>query len=522
MRQRTRLIVNSLANTAARVVAFAVRFLLVPFMIGVMGREHYGVWIVLGQIFAYTRILDMGLRSAIGREVALRLSTAEPDRINRYVNTAAAYYSVAGLLIVVMTGIVAYFFPDWFDVEPQYRWASRIMVICCGLAMAGLIPQNAYGAVVSGLQRYDILSGLQILVAIFRAVLIFALLERLGVGGGLILVAAVEGGTRLAGAVAGTLAALRLCPPVKWQPWCADRSLLRDMLSFGINSVVFMMALTVGSQLAQILIGAYMSTAQAADFSVALMFLVAGHSFVVMFGISTRVVASKFEGENNVKAIRHLLLRSSLYSGLMSVAGVVMMLLFADALLRLWVGGTYAGPGGALALERITGTFRILAIGYGLFWIVLPAYNVVNGMGRHRFPAIVAVASGVISMVLVAIVVSATGATIELVAWAVIVPMIPAWGLILPWYCCKEVGQPLGRFVWEGFGIPALTCLPMALAAFIFNYWYPATGWGALLGQLSCCGMILLSVAWLFAVAPDDRRYAVDSVRGLLRRLKGN
>ncbi len=521
MRQRTRLIVNSLSNTIARIVALAVRFLLVPFMIGIMGREHYGVWIVVGQIFAYTRILDMGLRSAIAREVAVRMGTSEHDRTNRYVNTAAAYYGLAGLLVVVLTGIVAYFFPDWFGVEPQYRRASQIMVLCSGLATAALIPQNAYGAVVSGMQRYDVLSGLQVLVAVGRGVLIFLFLERVGVGGGLILVAAVEGGTRLAGGVAQTVMALRLCPAVKWRPWQADRSLLRGMLSFGISSVVFMMSLTVGPQLAQILIGAFMSTAQAADFSIALMFLLAGHSFVVMFGISTRVVASKFQGEKKPDAIGHLFLRSSRYCGLLSAAAVVSILLFADSLLNVWVGPKYSGPEGAETLERIAATCRILTIGYGLFWMLLPAYNVVNGMGRHRFPAILAAVTGVVSMVLVAAVVSAGRATIEMVAWAVVLPMIPVWGLVLPRYCCRVVGRPITTFFWEGIMIPTLTCVPAAFVGFIFSAWFPAHALGALLGQLACCGVIFLGAAWLFAVAPDDRDYAVEPVRRFFRRLKG-
>ncbi|MFH1417950.1 MAG: MATE family efflux transporter [Planctomycetota bacterium] len=520
MRQRTRLVINALASTTARVIALAIRFAIVPFAISIMGRGHYGLWVVVGQIFAYTRILDMGLRSAVSREVALRLGRGEPEKIDRYVNTAAAFYSVVGLLICALTVVLAVYYPHWFEVDPQYHWAVRGMVLCSGLTLACAIAQNSYGAVAAGLQRYDIISGSQIVADVIRAILVFALLGHVGIGWGLILMAVATGGGQTVGAILRTLAGLRLCKFVRFRPWQVDRSLLGGLIAFGVNSVLFMMSLAVGSQLAQILIGACMSTAQATDFSVAAILMVAVHTIVVTFGMSARVVASRYDGESNFRMLRHLLLRSTRYCSLLTMAGVLVLVLFTEALLRLWMGDNYSGAEGTSALESIARTCRVLAIGYGLFWLSLPSFNVVNGMGRHRFPAILAAGASAISMLLVIILASTTGATIDLVAWGVVLPIIPVCGVVLPLYCCRQVHQPVGRYVWEGFAIPALGCLPAGVAAYLFNYYHSAESWWVLGWQLGSFGLMVLVCAWFFVAAAADRSQMLGSLSAFLRRFR--
>ncbi len=515
MRQRTLLIINSLVNTGARVVAIGVRFLLVPFIIGVIGDSNYGLWAVVGQIFAYTHFLDMGLRSAIAREVARRLGSGETDKINRYVNTAGAYYLVATLLILVMVVVVTACYTDWYEVDPEHVWYARAMVLVAGLAVAYAIPHNAYGAVLAGLQRYDIVSGAHVLEDVIRAGLIFALLGRVSIGWGLVLLAVATGGARAIGATLRSVAGIRLCEHVKFQPFRGDRSLLPGMFAFGVNSVIYSMSHTVGSQLALILIGACISPAHAAGFSLAVVLMTAAHSLILTFGISARVVASKYDGEKNEKMLRHLLLRSTRYGNLVTLAGVSVLVMFPSALLHLWMGGRFEGD-----LNAVAAACQVLAIGHGLFWLLLPGFNVVNGMGRHKFPAAVAVTAAIVSMIAVAILASRQGATLVSVSWGVTVPMIPIWAVVLPIYCCRVTGQPMGRYLWEGFAIPALGCLPAAVAAYLFNRYYGAATWWTLIWQLGCFAALLALSAWFFVLAADDRSQAVRSATGLLRRIR--
>ena len=428
MRQQTRLVVNALVNTLARFVTIGTRFVIVPFAVSAVGRSHYGAWIIVGQILGYTRILEMGLRSAVGRQVAMRLARNEHGPLGRYVNTAFAHYLMAGLIIATLTVIVSVFFADWFEIEPEYRTATQAMVLCAGFSLALSIPQYAYEGILAGLQRFDIIAGTHIGADLLRMAVILLLLKQFEVGGGLVILAIASGGSALIGMSVRTVVSSRLYPQGRYAPWRAERALWWPIASFGFDTVVYMMSAMVAAQLAQIVIGAMISTAAATDFRLAMELILAGHAFVIACTVGIRPAASRYDGEDNSRMLRHLLIRSTRYAALVSLFGLLVLLVFSGGLLRLWQGMNYPGPEGQATLERIAATCRVLAVGYGLFWLLLPAYNVVNGMGRHRFPAVVAVVSGVVSMVLVVLLALGSNAGITRIAWGVIVPMIPVWG----------------------------------------------------------------------------------------------
>ncbi|MBU0719290.1 MAG: oligosaccharide flippase family protein, partial [Planctomycetes bacterium] len=398
---------------------------------------------------------------------------------------------------------------------------ARIMILISGLTLACALPQNAYSAVLAGLQRYDVIAGTNMLACGLRLLVILLLLRECGGGNGLILLAVAAGGTYLLGALLRTLAALRLCRQVQFRPWRVERAKLRPIIEFGMNSVIYMMSVHVGLQLAQIVVGAMMGTEKAADLNVAGTFLLAIHAFVVAFGISGRVVASRYDGENNDRMIRHLLLRSTRYSSFLTFAGVAALALFADGLFRVWVGRNYTGPGGEVALASVVQTCRLLLCGYGLFWLMLPAYNVVNGMGLHRFPAVVTLASALLSLSLVGVLATTREASIVRVAWGIVLPMVPVWGAVIPWYCCRQTRQPIGLFVWEGIVGPLVAVLPVGVIGLVWNELAPADAWAPLVFRVAVCGTLVLAIGWFFVLRSDDRRAMIASCLRTRDRMLG-
>ena len=521
MQQRTRLIVNSVVNVVQRLLALAARFIILPFALGVMGRPQYGLWVVVGQVFAYTPILDMGLRSAIQREVAKGLASGAHDEVDRYVNTGAVYYAAAGGILLLLSIGLAIVYPMWFDVEPQYVGYARLMVLVAGLGLAATLPQNAYTGVLSGLQRYDLICASHVLEDVIRLALVFLVLKPAGLGFGLVVLALAFSGSRFIGACARTWFSFRLCPVIHLAPWRAQRGLLGGMMLFGINSVVFVMALPVAVQAAQILIGGMLDTAQATDFNIAVNLMAAGHAFVLAFGIATRVVASRYEGERNQGKLKLLLLRSARYGSFATLAGVALIVAYADVIIRLWVGNEYTGVDGEATITRIVLSTRVLAIAYTLFWLALPGFNVVNGMGRHHVPGVLAMIVGVTGMLSAGLtLVVMDKPPIDVVAWAIVLPTLPVWAVILPWYCCRVVGQSLRQYTLEGFVVPALACIPAAVAAVVGSAYYAPASWGSLGGQVIGLVVLLAPCGWFLVLARDDRAHLSAMLGGVLNRLR--
>lgn len=521
MQQRTVLILNSLSQILSRVVTLATRFFILPFAIAVLGRTHYGVWIVVGQIFAYTRILEAGLRGAVVRQVAVGLARGDTASVNRYVNSACGYFALTGLAILGLTAGLAAYFPDWFHVAPEYAAPARLMVLISGAALALTVMQYAYTAVLSGMQREDFMSATQLGGDLLMMLLIFTLLQRFDVGGGLIAMAAISGGCTLLGAFVRTAYALRICPNLTFRPWRVEFPLVREMAVFGVNTVIYMMAVMVAAQLAQIVIAAKVSAALATDFRVAMELIVGVHTVVIAATIAVKAAAGRYAGTDDHARLRTLLIRSTRYAAVITLGGVLGLMLFADPFLTLWQGHNYPGKDGAAHLASVERTTRILALGFGTFWLLMPAFNVINGMGRHHFPARLALASGALSMLAV-LIAAARGATaIETYAWAVVAPVLPTYGVVMTLYGCRTVGEPLAVFLYRGFLAPLLGLIPAVLAAWWTLRVFPVATWVHLGGQLALFTLLAAATVFTAVLLPDDRRHVVSLGRRLIRTRGG-
>lgn len=513
MQQRTILILNSLTQLLSRAVTIGTRFFILPFAISVLGRAHYGVWIVVGQIFAYTRILEAGLRGAVVRHVAIGLARGDATTVDRYVNSASGYFAMIGLLVVGLTVGLSVVFPSWFHVAPEYAAHARIMVICSGVALAITIMQYAYTAVLSGMQREDFMSGTQLGTDLLMTLLIFGLLTRFDVGGGLVAMAVISGGCTLLGAFVRTWYALRICPSLTWRPWRIERPLVWEMAVFGINTVIYMMAVMVAAQLAQIVIGARISTAVATDFRVAMELISGVHTLVIAATIAVKAAAGRYSGMDDGDKLRMLCIRSTRYASIITFSGVLGLAVFGTTFLQLWQGSNYPGAEGKQHLASMADTTRILAIGFGTFWLLMPTFNVVNGMGRHHFPARLALASGILSMMAVLIAAFRGSTAIETYALAVVAPVVPIYGVAMTLYGCRTIGESIANFLRQGLIVPLLGMIPAVLLGWWLNSQWPAATWLVLFGQLLVCGAVTFAATGIFVLIPDDRQHVVALVR---------
>ncbi len=514
MRQGSRLLLNSSLTTMARVAGLVSRLIIVPFAIGILGQENYGIWVVVGGLLAYAPLLELGMRAAVSRQTALRHARGEEAELNVYLNTAGAFYLLVAGVFVGLTVLVSAFFTTWFAVDPRYHAAARIMVLCGGGTLALAIAQYPFSAYLAGRQRYEIDAATEIGMRAIQLVLVLALLPRLDVGDGLILLALAMGGAQVIRSASMTVAALVIGRRLRYRPWRLDRVRWREMVTYGINSSLYMLAALGTAQLAAALVGALRSTGDATDFRVALELIIGVHAFVIAATVILEPAASRYFGLQDEKMLRELLVRSTRYAGAFSLTGLCGLLVFADTFLQLWQGGNYPGPEGAALLGDIANTARVLAVGYALYWLMAPGFNVLQGMARNAVPARLAMGASLTGLLLLGVLAARPGARLDHAAWGLALPMLPVWGLILPVYCCRAVGLRVMRYLWQGLLVPALCVAPALIGGSVLVHLVPATRWEVFVGQLLLFGALLLPTLWWGVLVAEDRARLL----GVLRR----
>jgi O-antigen/teichoic acid export membrane protein len=110
-RRRRGIVQGFVTGLGSRGVGFLVSFLSVPLTIGYLGKERYGVWILLSSLLAWVRLADLGVGNGLRTAIANALGSGRPDLVRTLLSTAFALpCTIAALL-----GLVAALAWPWID-----------------------------------------------------------------------------------------------------------------------------------------------------------------------------------------------------------------------------------------------------------------------------------------------------------------------------------------------------------------------------------------------------------------------
>ena len=89
-RRRRGIVQGLVTGLGSRGVGFLVSFLSVPLTIGYLGKERYGVWILLSSLLAWVRLADLGVGNGLRTAIASALGSGRPDLVRILLSTAFA------------------------------------------------------------------------------------------------------------------------------------------------------------------------------------------------------------------------------------------------------------------------------------------------------------------------------------------------------------------------------------------------------------------------------------------------
>lgn len=224
-----------LKNVAASWVGLAsqivVTLLLTPFVIERLGTEAYGVWLLLQGMVGYYGMVDMGLRAGLTQSITRRIAADDVDSVRRHIAAAIPLLFLLAAFILIVGTVLAATLPHFVEMSEQLVDIIWTVVLVQAVGAAIKMPITPYGAVLVGLQRYDVANAISVLTRI-----VFALLTwwALSSGGGLVAISVVLMATNCLDSFIRVLAARMLLPGIKRCGLTLDRSELREIGSVGI------------------------------------------------------------------------------------------------------------------------------------------------------------------------------------------------------------------------------------------------------------------------------------------------
>jgi O-antigen/teichoic acid export membrane protein len=464
-----RTVLNVVLNTGGTAAAMLAGFLVLPFLIGQLGKETYGLWTLIATLTGYFSVLDLGVAGSVGRQIAFHRARGNLDGVNTIVSTALAILSGVFVLGCLATAGAAVVFFWIFDVPADQVADVRFALILVGLNLALTFPANVFAGLFWGYERFDLQNAVEIPVVVVRTVLTFLLI---GNDAPLTTLAWIVFGVNFAGALARAGLCWWLEPRLRIRRGNVRRGAVGEIYSYGIWYFLLSLSRTLIPQIGPTVIGMRLGNGPVTIFTIARQVTAYTNSFLIT---ATQVMtprATALHAEENHAQQRTLFLDGGRYALALTLFFVIGFTFLGQPFLELWQKGAQEG-----AYQLL----MILIAGEALPMSQWLTYSTILGMGRHRPLAGYAVAEGLATLALALFLVGPMG--LVGIAVAAALPGFVFRGVCQWLYGCRLIDVSPWHYARRVFGPVLLMAVVPAAALATLTQWRLPSTWPELVGM---------------------------------------
>jgi O-antigen/teichoic acid export membrane protein len=446
---------NVVWNWAGVGVQNGAGFIVAPFLVNTMGDTGYGMWILIASLTGYFDVLDLGLRTSVGRTLALHRAEQDRNGITATVTTGLLLLCIQAVLVVVGTLVAIRAFFHLFEVPAGQEGAVQTALVLVAINLAVIYVFSIFDALIWSMQRFDLLNAVDIPAVVIRATLTLALVTP---ANGLRTLAWITLSVTLAGGIAKAIIALRLDPAIRVDIRSLSWRSAHGLFSYGSWCFLMSLAKISTTQLGPIVIGSRLAISQVTPFSIAARLVTLAKSLqVVSTGVFTPMATAYHAGRLRssqeklfLDGGRHCLALGVFFVGYFSCLG--------GPLLTLWIGPRMQQ---ALPLLLIMIVGELIPLSQGI------TNSLLLGMASHRALALASICELCGSLMLIPFLVGPYGVLGAAIAFAIpaslargIVPLVQGareFGVSLPEYGRQTVLPVLALAAGPLIGIVVLT-----------------------------------------------------------------
>ncbi len=333
---------NTVINIANTAVSFIIAYVMTPVILNRMGTEAYGIWVFLGifSVSGYFSLLDFGFGGATIKYIAEYEGTNDREKLQGVVNATLFFFLAAGILGGLLLYLFnAFFFTAVFHIPQHQQTLVSLLVNVIALSFLYQFPALAFSSIIEGLQRYDYLRGVSLMTTIVSNVVIFLFLKS---SGGLEFMIATTLIASFAVTALYALVAKLLLPDIHIRLALVKRETFTSLVSLSSKLFASKIVGLVFNNTDKILIGIFLTVTSQTDYDIVNKLHIILLSLLSMFNQAVLPATSEYAAKNDGSSLRLLLLRMTKYSAAAIVPAYLLMMIFAQQILGVWVGAEFA------------------------------------------------------------------------------------------------------------------------------------------------------------------------------------
>lgn len=482
----------------------AVGFFLSPFIVHHLGNVAYGIWVLTISCVGYLGMLDLGMRSSVLRFVSRARTVGNHAEASEAVSSALWVRLQVSLLILLISVGLAWVFPTMFKVPPNMARSAQMAVVIVGANLAIVMSMGVFGGVVSGLNRYDIQTAIQLVQLVIRVTGVLLVLRS---GRGIVAIALCEFASVLVGNIALVIVTMRLYPELNVRLKSPDRAMLRSLWSYSVYAFLTTVALQLIYQTDNLVVGAFVSTGAVAFYAIGASLVRYTDQFTGAMTMSFVPAASTFEASGDDKKLQALYIGGTRALLAMALPILVTLLTRGRTFLGLWMGSQYMGPSGNVLI--------LLAVAMMISQANGAAFAIAFGTDRHKTIAKWVLIEGVTNLCLSILLVKPFG--IYGVALGTVIPNLFVHLVLWPAYTAKMIGLRLHQIFLGTWAPVFLSVVPFGAISYVVNLRFPpASVLGFFLQTVALLPIFLAALAVVYRKEIQSR--GLPAVRAFLQR----
>ncbi|MGH2370727.1 MAG: lipopolysaccharide biosynthesis protein, partial [Chloroflexota bacterium] len=377
-----------------------------------------------------------------------------------------------------------------------------------GVSAAGSFVMAVPVAALSGAQRLDVVNALNLFTLLGRSIVSVV---AVALGTGLIGMSLAQAATSAAGAVFALVAAKRVAPALLLRPRLVGFREVVRLLPLSARLTVMAISVQVIFYTDNVIIGVVLGVAAVAPYAVGF------QVFDLAMKLTWRPVDvllpfyAKAHASGSRAAVAAALLASTRVSLCLALAVTLPLVVFAEDLLALWIGGDNVAPWPVLM------GFAALVI---LHAPVHSAAILVSAVTNARWMFWCSIAESVLNVALSLALAHAIGLVGVILGTLLAQTLVSLWAM--PFYACRVTGVGARQYLRDAFGRPAIALVllaaPLAAIARLASHDHVPT---VLLGS-AAMGLLAVVVFARFGLTADDRAIARAALQTMVpRRRRG-
>jgi O-antigen/teichoic acid export membrane protein len=475
--------------------------LLTPFVVAKLGKNGYGIWVLVQSFSGFYGLINVGVVAATTRYIAAYASKGEYDSLNKVAATSLAMFSATAFIVATIAFLLGGPLSSFFrGVDPENLTAFRYVVWIIGTSVGITFISGVFGGILAAHERYVVANSINLAINVTRALLTVLLLL---MGHGLI-------GVAMASVISSTMGLLafygvhkKVTPHVTVRIRNAEWKVWRTLIVYGGGSFLIVVADLLKVSLGSAIIGRCIDIDSVAIYGIAAIIV---RRVLTVIGSGLGVLTPRFaslEATGHHDEIRVLFLKSQTLSTVISFGVCTLLFIFGERFIVLWVGEEFRTAGGVL---------MILLVSYAISLSQNPSVRLMYATNKHYYYALATIIEAVLNVSISIALVTRYG--IFGVAWGTTIATLIIKVLFQPVYVSRLMGISLRQYLKFLIIIPTLSALMISLAnTWDIPNWLTAYSWFGLIAMV-----VLSAITFALVSTIAIRMFDRNLFYSLLRR----